>query len=382
MSDPAVLSLRRAVVSRGIALSLVSLMAASAGAQGSTAAAAPGGGTIYIGTYAKKILVLDEATLTVRDSIPVSVGIPTSMIPSFDRRHFYVRNPRGDQVEILDVAARRSLGTFTLNHDSTTVQIWGMNVDPKERFAVLLVKTYRKRRDRYEIGRPTLLRYDLEKRAVTDTIPWPAGEERDFAQMIFSPNGEFIYFFTTGDVLVYDAQTLKQVDRWDLAQSFYEEGMGRINAGFGEDIYEEPGFYTNLFRISDPVNRRQMMGVARIDLARRSVDFYTLGPSAPVSFRLAPGKKRAFGIRSEVGNWEFWTFDLEGRRVLGKTPFAGRPRMGMTVATSGEQLYIHTAGQTIDVYDVRTFQKVRTVELGADMTAFVLIPPLAPGAGR
>ena len=339
-------------------------------------------GTIYMGTYANKILVIDEATLTVRDSIMMSIGIPTSMLLSANRSHFYVTNPRADQVEIVDIATRKATARFTLNTPRTTVQIWGMNVDPRERFAVLLVKAYTKRSDRFEISKPMLLRYDLEKKAVTDTIAWPKGEERDNAQIIFSPDGAFMYFFTSDDVLVYDAATLKQVDRWDLSQSFYEEGMGRINAGFGGDIYEEPGFYTNLFRSSDPVNHRLLMGVARVDLANRSVDFYTLGPSVATTFRLAPGKKMAYGIHSEVGNYQFWTFDLENRRVVGKAEFEGRSRMGLTVSTTGQQLYVHTAGPTIDVYDAATFKKLRTATFDADMTQLVLIPARPAGAGR
>jgi len=339
-------------------------------------ARAQANGTFYMGTYSDKILVIDEATLAVRDSIKLSIGIPTSLVLSADRKRAYVRNPRGDKVEILDLASRKSQGTFSLNSGESTVQIWGMNVDPKERFAVLFVKTYKKLMDRYEIGAPTLLRYDLAKKAVTDTIAWPNGQERENVQIIFSPAGDFMYFFTNDDVLVYDAATLKEVDKWDLAQSFYEEG--RINAGFGSDIYEEPGFYTNLFRVSDPVNRRLLMGVARVDLAKRSVDFYTLGPSQPVSFRLAPGKRRAYGILSEVGNYQFWSFDLENRRVIGKTEFAGRSRMGLTIATSGSHLYIHTAGNTIDVYDAETFRKVRTAEYNDDMTFIALVPGPRP----
>jgi hypothetical protein len=158
--------------------------------------------------------------------------------------------------------------------------------------------------------------------------------------------------------------------------------MGRLNFGFPNDIYEEPGFYTGLFRITDPVNRRQLMGVARLDLMNRSVDFYSLGPSLAVNFSLAPDRKRAYGIHSEIGNYQFWTFDLENRRVVGKTEFKGRPRMGFKVSTNGELLYIHTAGNTIDVYETGTFQKLRTVELDADMTSFVLIPPSRPGSGN
>jgi len=359
------------------ALLIVAVVAAPVAARAQGAS-----GTIYMGTYTDKILVIDEATLTVRDSIKMSIGIPSSLLLSADRSHFYVLNPRSDQVEIVDVASRKATGKFTLNTPNTTVQIWGINVDPKERFAVLLVKSYTKLPDRYEISKPMLLRYDLAKRAVTDTIPWPKGEERDGAQIIFSPSGDLMYFFTSDDVLVYDAVTLKQVDRWDLSQSFYEEGMGRINAGFGSDIYEEPGFYTNLFRTTDPVNHRLLMGVARVDLVNRAVDFYTLGPSVATGFRLAPGKKKAYGIHSEVGNYQFWTFDLENRRVVGKTEFEGRSRMGLTVSSNGENLYVHTAGNTIDVYDASTFKKLRTATFDADMTQMTLIPARAPGAGR
>jgi len=363
-------------------LSLRILVAASVVLAPLTLGAQAPSGTFYMGTYANKILVIDEATLTVRDSIALSIGIPTSMLLSANRERFYVTNPRADQVEIVDIASRKTTGKFTLSSPRTTVQIWGMNVDPKERFAVLLVKSYTKRADRYEISRPMLLRYDLAKRAVTDTIAWPRGEERENAQIIFSPDGAYMYFFTASDALVYDAATLKQVDTWDLSQSFYEEGVGRINAGFGADIYEEPGFYTNLFRSSDPVNHRPMMGVARVDLANRSVDFYSLGPSVNTTFRLAPGKKKAYGIHPEVGNYQFWTFDLENRRVVGKTEFEGRSRMGLTVSTNGAFLYIHTAGPTIDVYDSGTFRKLRTATFDADMTSLVLIPAQPAGAGR
>ena len=338
-------------------------------------------GTAYFGTYDKKILVIDEATLGVRDSIALK-NIPYSWVLSASRTHLYVRSPRMDEIEIVDLATKKSTGTFTLSTTSTTVQIDGLNVDPKERFAVLLTKSFTKRIDRYEVGRSTLLKYDLEKRVVTDTIAWPRGEERENAQIIFSPAGDLMYFFTADDILVYDAVTLKQVDRWDLGTSFYEDGIGRINAGFAGDIYEEPGFYTSRVVVNDPVNRRALMGISRIDLAKRTVDYYTLGPNAPVSFRLAPGKKRAYGIQATVGEYHFWTFDLENRQVVGKVEFAGRPRMGLTIGSSGDRLYIHTAGNSVDVYDVTTFQKTRTVVYDADMTAFLLIPARPPGPGN
>lgn len=373
------------VAAAGALLALVPPAFAQGGGATATgpAAAMPGvaTGTFYIGTYGKKILVMDEATMRVTDSIPVSIGIPIGMQLSYDRRRFYVREPRFETVEIIDVAGRKPLGTFTLSTPGQQVRIAGMNVDPQERFAVLLVKTITKKPDRFEIGRPTLLKYDLATRKVTDTIPWPRGEEREFAQIQFSPDGENLYFFTTDDVLIYDTKTLKQVDRWELARTFFEEGFGRIPFGFFNDLNEEPGYTTNLFRVTDPVNRRTLMGIARANLMNRTVEFYTLGPTAPVSFTLAPGRRRAYGLVQQVGNYQFWTFDLENRRVVGKIEFKGRPRMGMTASTDGRLVYIHGAGSTIDLHDATSFDRLRTIELPADMTGVVLMPP-GPGPSR
>lgn len=344
--------------------------------QRATAQAPPssgGDGTIYYGTYDKKVLVIDEATMAVRDSMMVAVGVPIGLTLSTDRRKLYAVDAAFESVEIFDLASRKSTGTIRLSDGRTHVRIRGFNVDPLDRFAILLVKVATRRADRWEIGNPTLLRYDLAKRAVTDTLQWPDGKEREFAQILFSPDGAYMYFFTDEDVLVYDAQTLKQVDKWDLQRSV-DDGMGRWNFGFPESLYEENGFSTGLFRTRDPVNNRSMMGVARVDLSQRTVEFYTLGPSESVGFALAPGRRRAYGLRQQVGNYQFWSFDLENRRVERRVEFEGRPRMGLTVSTNGRQLYVHTAGATIDIYDAESFQHVRTATFRADMTDIIVVP--------
>jgi DNA-binding beta-propeller fold protein YncE len=328
---------------------------------------------------------MDEATMRITDSIPVSIGIPIGVQLSYDRKHFYVQEPRFESVEIFDVATRKSLGSFTLSSGNRTVRLSGMSVDPTERFAVMVVKIFTKRPDRFEISTPKLLKYDLATRTVTDTIPWPRGEERDFASVMFSPDGENMYFFTGEDVLIYDTKTLKQVERWEIARAFFEEGFGRLPTGFAtQQLYEEPGYFTSLFRVTDPVNRRTLMGIARTNLIQRSIDWFMLGPpgpSAPGGITLAPGRKRAYGLVQQVGNWQFWTFDLENKRVLNKIEFKGRPRMSITAGTDGKVIYLHGAGSTVDVRDVNTFEVIRTIELPGDMTSFMLMPPAPRPSG-
>jgi hypothetical protein len=285
-----------------------------------------GNATILVGTYTEGILVIDEKNMKVIDTMKVSIGTPYQMVLSMDRTRLYTLDPYAEKVEIFDVGTRKAVDRFTLTEGTRRVRISGINVDPKHRFAVLLIKSITKKIDRFEISAPKLVKYDLATHKVTDTIPWPRGEERDNARILFSPSGDDLYFFTNDDILIYDARTLKQVDRWDYASPI-EQGMGRFNFGFPADVYEEPGFYTGLFRITDPVQNRQLMGVARVNLERRTVEsFYTLGPSGPTGLAMSPDRRRGWGIRSEIGLYEFWTFDLEARRVSGRTQFAGRRR--------------------------------------------------------
>ena len=328
---------------------------------------------LYIGTYAKSILILDEPTLKIQDSLKVSVGVPVGMTVSSDRTKMYVMDPGFEHVEVFDLATRKAIDKFTLSEGNKRVRMFGgFNVDPKNRFAIMVVKTYTKKVDRFEVSAPKMLKYDLAKHQVTDTIPWPRGEERDGARILFSQNGDLLYFFTNDDVLIYDANTLKQVDRWEIAQPV-EEGMGRLNFGFPIDVYEEPGYHTGLFRVTDPVQNRTLMGVARVNLEQRSFEFYTLGPSMGVGFALAPDRRRAYGLRQEVGNYEFWTFDLANRRVSNRVQFAGRPRMQLTASSNNRYVYVHGAGNTIDVRDANTFQLVRVVPIDGDMTGFRLV---------
>lgn len=332
-----------------------------------------GNGMLYYGHYGRSILVIDERTMRVVDTIPVRVGIPLIMGVSEDQRRFYVGDPAFEQIEIIDRITKRQVNHFTLSEGNRRVRISGFSLDPGERYAILVVKTITRERDRFTIGDPRLVRYDLATRTVTDTIPWPGGREQDGARIIFSPDGRLFYFFAD-DILIFDAATLKQVDRWPYASAL-DEGMGRFGFGFPRDPADPPGIYTGGFRYTDPVNQRTMMGLATVDLAGRTVDFYTIGPSSPTGFVLSPDRKRAYGLRQEVGNWELWTFDLERRTLIGKIPFAGRPRMRLSVSFNGNLLYVSNAGHTIDVYDARTFRRLRTIEIGADYTSLVQIPP-------
>jgi hypothetical protein len=231
--------------------------------------------------------------------------------------------------------------------------------------------------DRFEIGSPAFVQYDLATHKVVRTIPWPNGDERQGANIMFSPDGKLLYMFSDQDVLIYETVNFTQVDKWELSRPI-EEGLGRLELGSRDVFNDEPGFYTSLFNVTDPVQHRRTMGIGRVNLAAKSVDFYTLGPSTGVSFAMAPGRKVAYGLFEEIGKYEFWKFDLEHHKLAGRTEFKGRPRMGLKTSSNGKVLYIYVAGNTIDLYDAETYQYLRTITIDGDQTTELFVLPTPP----
>jgi YVTN family beta-propeller protein len=337
-----------------------------------------GTGTLYIGGWPNKVYVIDEATEKVTGTIDVVSGQPTRMTLSKDKKRFYAVNAMGEEVEILDIPTHKSLDHFTLTEGRKKVRIRGMIPDPLDRFVILLTKAAEKKIDRFEIGPPTLAVYDLKTHKQTRTIPWPNNEERENANIMLSPDGKLLYFFAD-DVLIYDTTEFKQIDKWEMARPA-EEGMGRFDFGPRDITYEEPGFYSGIFTVQDPVQNRRIMGVARVNLGAKSVEWWPLGPARPVGFSLAPDRKRAYGLLQEIGHYEFWTFDLEKRKLGAKTEFDGRPRMALRTSSNGKILYVYQAGNTIDLYEASSYKYLRTITLDADTTTELFVVPPSPPA--
>jgi hypothetical protein len=356
----------------------VLVLAASVGLIGAPAPAAPiaGTGTLIIGTFPNQFWIIDEATAKVVGKIPFSSGIPRRTTLSRDRTRFYTIESKMEKVEILDIASRKTIDTFTLSDGPKHVRIRALEPDPRHRFVMMLVKSATKLVDRFEIGPSQLLQYDLATHSVTRTIPWPNNEERENVSLQFSPDGSLCYLFSDRDILIYETAGFTQVDKWELSRPI-EEGFGRLDFGPSDAANDEPGFYTSLFTVQDPVQNRRIMGVGRVNLAAKKVDFYTLGPATPVSFAMAPGRKLAYGLFQEIGRFEFWTFDLAARKLAGRAEFAGRPRMSLKTSSNGKVLYVYNAGETIDLYDAATYKFISTISLDGDATTDLFVFPPA-----
>lgn len=332
-----------------------------------------GDSLLYIGTYAGNVQIFDEASEQRVGEIKLQTGIPRSLVLSQSRQHFYVLDSTLEKVEVVDVAARTSLSTFTLSEGNKKTRIRGMQVDPLERFMILLTRSATKLIDRWEISDISLQLYDLREKRITRTIPWPRGEERENVNIRFSPDGKLLYFFGD-DILILETQNFTEVDTWPISKPI-ESGLGRVSFGPVDDINDDPGFFTGLFTIQDPVQNRRIMGIGRVNLVAKTIDFSPIGPAEGVSFAMAPDRKRGYGLLQQIGRFEFWAFDLESKKLLNRTPFEGRPRMALRVSSNGKLLYIFQAGATIDIHEAATYKYLRTIQMSADQTTNLFVLP-------
>ena len=120
-------------------------------------------------------------------TIPFKSGMPRRTSLSRDRTRFYTIEAGMEKVEIIDIARRSTIDTFTLSDGNKQVRIRSMEPDPLHRFVMLLTTAVTKLPDRFEIGAPALVQYDLAQKKITRTIPWPNGEERQNAKSSSRP---------------------------------------------------------------------------------------------------------------------------------------------------------------------------------------------------
>jgi hypothetical protein len=378
----------RAVLS-AVAIACLAV-AAGEGRTQKPAPVSPSGGDhlMYIGTYAGSIQIFDEATEAMTGEIKLQTGIPRSLTLSQSRTKFYVLDATLEKIEIVAIPTRTTLSTFTLSDGAKQVRIRGLQVDPLERFLILLTRSAEKKIDRWEIGDITMQFYDLAQKKVTRTIPWPRGEEREFINIRISPDGKLLYFFGD-DVLILETTNFTEVDTWPLSRQI-EPGLGRVNFGSVDDFNDDPGFFTGLFTTQDPIQNRRIMNIGRVNLVAKTIDLTPIGPAEGVSFAMSADRKKAYGLvqgsgsnpATPIGRYEFWAFDVAQKKLLNRTPFEGRPRMALRVSSNGRLLYVFQAGATIDVYDAATYKKLRTIEMNADQTTSLFILPRSTQAPK
>jgi hypothetical protein len=114
-----------------------------------------------------------------------------------------------------------------------------------------------------------------------------------------------------------------------------------------------------------------MLGVLEIDLVKKEVESFELGPNVKVGlFALSSDGKLAYaGVEDVIA------VDMETRRIVKRVEGVeqGRTNNSLIVSSDGTKFYVSGVGDQIQVYDARTLAHVKDIFAGGDF----MVPPIA-----
>lgn len=339
------------------------------------AAVAPAqAGTMFLGAYPSQLMVIDEAKGSVMQEVDLKTGLPMSMRLSDDQKLLYATTITTSGIEVMDVATRKIVNSFSLNTRSTHYRFTGGVPDRTGRYFYILGTKIDKGIDSYRISKQQFMVVDLqEKKVVRSAELDPDDQKFSYRGMLMlSPDGKTLYAFRD-KIIVVNTADLKTVDHFDLSKPDFP-GMQDVSFGGGVGRLQKPGQFVSLFETQDPYIQNKVFGIARLDLDTRQFSFTPIGPSpkAMAGLEVSPDGKSGYtvAVNGDIGNQrcEFWSFDLDKNKALDKSEFQCRRRFYFGISGNGRKLYIYGAGFDVAVYDAKTLKPEADWQLTHDTT--------------
>src|SRR6266487_2094948 len=361
----------------------------------SLAAAQTPGQLMYVGTLDKKLLIIDEGKEDVVGEVPLG-GIPRTVALSADKKTLYIVSTMM-LLETVDLEAKKVTSSFSLADPRTRVRITanapaimegsgarysGIAVDPQGRYLYTTMRNVVKELDQYRIDPPQFVAIDLQDKKIAKAWPFPKEMNQGFgfnATYKVSADGKRLYVFQE-DILVFDLDSFKQIDRIELAQPPYP-GASPYRLAASDDPLDAPDSVTSVFTSVDSIVHKGTLGLAKIDLTTRKVDYFPIGPLLPMNgFQLSPDRKRGYSVIPKIGAGanratEWWVWDIESHKVIKKKDFDTRPTFRFAVGGDGKKIYLYGAGSTLEVWDAETLESRKLIYLNKDTTTNLITLP-------
>ena len=355
---------------------------------GISAAATPAGlkGLMYVGTLDHKLLVITEDSGNVVGEISLG-GIPRTTVLSPDKTKLHIITTKM-LVETVDLATRQVISSFPLSDGKSSPRMArggggrafsGLAVEPSGRYMYATMSLTVKETVEYRTDPPQFVMIDLQEKKIVKAMPFPKGYDQGFgfaASYKISPDGKLLYVFDD-DIVMFDLATLKQVDRIPLGKPEYP-GASPYRLSASDDPNEEPGMVTTVFTSVDPIVHKETLGLGKIDLNTRKVDYVALGPSFPmIGFALTPDRTLGYSLMvNRTGanrESEWWVWDIASQKVIKKVPVPPRISFRFGMSSDGKKLYLYGAGSTIEFFDAATLQSTKLLYLNKDTTTNLIV---------
>jgi hypothetical protein len=331
--------------------------------------------TLIMGVWPNELRLIDEATEKTIGEIRLRYGAVTAYgrtphTPDF-RRLFYVTD-RMEAVEVVDPEKREVVDEIRLSTPGRRVRILNVFPHPDGKVVMLRVVAVAMEIDRFETEDSEYVVYDLEKRQIQESFRLPKDVRTDFTSPLPFSLDRKTFFVFGKDVYELSASTHEVVSRIPLATP-REAGYGPLRAM--ELHSPEPGVYYSLVTTTDPVLKKSMSGVLRVDLLAHSSSSFEIGPKIDANvFALSPDGKTGY-----AGVKDLAKIDMEGHRIVAirRGFLQGRAASTLILSGDGSKLFVTGIGDEIQVVDPENLEWKRKISLGRDLMANPLpIPAL------
>ncbi len=322
------------------------------------------------GIWPNQIIFFDQTTDAFTDGLRLRHGAATgSATYTPDKRRFFVITDRMESVEVIDPVRQEVIDEIKLSTPEKRIRFFSVHPNHDGSKVYLNVNVVELQTDRFVKGDEVdIMVYDLGAREVVDSFKFPeeVGGRRRRPALHVSPDGHSLYIIGR-DLYELDAET-GEIKRKKVLSKPLLAGYGELR---GLSLTEtEPGTFYGIYRTVDPVLKKRIFGVTKLDLYDMNVSSFELGPQLKLGrFALSPDGKRGYaGLNDMV------VIDMEKQRVIvKKEKFArGRTNSSMIVGHDGTKLYVSGVGDTVWVYDTATLELIKTVYAGGDF----MMPPI------
>jgi hypothetical protein len=325
------------------------------------------------GIWPNRLRLFDEATEEFVADISLKYGAATNSTHSPDFSKFYFVTDRMEAVEVVDLKKKAVVDTVKLSAQSRQIRILNVAVNPAGTLLYLTATPVTLEIDRFVPEEQEIFVYDLEAKTLKDSLKLPKevqpGGFRPNIQ--FSPDGNSMFLFGRDiyEVRVSDNQIASTIK---LSKPILA-GYGPMR---GARMTEEaPGIFYGIYRTQDPFMKKTMLGVLSVDLVKKEVESFELGPEVKVGlFALSADHKRAY-----AGVEELVSIDMESRRILKRVQGVeqGRTNNSLLVSADGKKLYVSGVGDLLKIYDAETLEHVKDIFAGGDYMATPVAIPRA-----
>ncbi len=318
-----------------------------------------------MGVWPNRLRLFDEQKQEFIGEFGLRYGAVTSYTvtahtPDY-RRLFFVTD-RMEAVEVVDTARREVVDELKISTEGRRVRILSIAPDPTGKLLYLHAGVVGLETDRFTPEDVVLILYDLEAHEVREDVRLPEEIQLDFFdRLVVSGDGGSL-FVIGSDVYELSTTTHEIVDRisWSKPRS---PGFGGVEGVMLSEA--EARVFYGAYSTTDPALGKKMSGVLRLDLNAKTFESFEVGPSLDLDvFAVSPDGKLGY-----AGLGSLAVVDMEAKRVLERKEGFERGRRNNTIIVSadGTEIYVTGVGYEMRVYDARTLEPLRIIDVGGDL---------------